>query len=507
MKRVAESEPPLPPLRARRLRLHAQHDVLVIMRTDCHVCRAEGLAARSQVLVTAGSRHVHATLLQIEGDILRDHEIALSEAAWALLGVDEGDVVQVSHPPDLHSLAGVRRRIHGGRLDGAALNAIVRDVVAGHYTDVHLSAFLTASSALPLDDTETAALTKAMVAAGERLTWESRLVLDKHSIGGLPGNRTTPIVVAIVAALGLTIPKTSSRAITSPAGTADTMETLTRVDLDLPTLKRVVEAEGGCLAWGGAMRLSPADDMFIRIERVLDVDTEGQLVASVLSKKIAAGSTHVVIDMPIGPTAKIRSAAAGLALSERLSRVAAGFGLKTVCVPSDGTQPVGLGVGPSLEALDVLAVLQNQPDAPSDLRRQACALAGAALEMGEVVGAGEGFALASRVLADGQAWSKFQRICAAQGGLRKPPQAAQQRPIEAPCEGRITHIDNRKIARLAKLAGAPEVKAAGLRMEVRVGDRVVAGQPLVVLHAATPGELAYASDYVERNPDFMTIEQ
>jgi thymidine phosphorylase len=459
--------------------------VLVIMRTDCHVCRAEGLAARSQVLVTAGSRHVHATLLQIEGDILRDHEIALSEAAWALLGVDEGDVVQVSHPPDLHSLAGVRRRIHGGRLDGAALNAIVRDVVAGHYTDVHLSAFLTASSALPLDDTETAALTKAMVAAGERLTWESRLVLDKHSIGGLPGNRTTPIVVAIVAALGLTIPKTSSRAITSPAGTADTMETLTRVDLDLPTLKRVVEAEGGCLAWGGAMRLSPADDMFIRIERVLDVDTEGQLVASVLSKKIAAG----------------------LALSERLSRVAAGFGLKTVCVPSDGTQPVGLGVGPSLEALDVLAVLQNQPDAPSDLRRQACALAGAALEMGEVVGAGEGFALASRVLADGQAWSKFQRICAAQGGLRKPPQAAQQRPIEAPCEGRITHIDNRKIARLAKLAGAPEVKAAGLRMEVRVGDRVVAGQPLVVLHAATPGELAYASDYVERNPDFMTIEQ
>src|SRR5204863_2338644 len=162
---------------------------------------------------------------------------------------------------------------------------------------------------------ETVALTKAMVNVGERLSWPGKPILDKHSVGGLPGNRTTPIVVSIVAAHGLTMPKTSSRAITSPAGTADTMETLAPVDLDLPSIRRVVEQEYGCIVWGGSVRLSPADDILIRIERALDVDSEGQLIASVLSKKIAAGSSHLVLDMPVGPTAKVRSAESAQVLS------------------------------------------------------------------------------------------------------------------------------------------------------------------------------------------------
>ena len=151
------------------------------------------------------------------------------------------------------------------------------------------------------------ALTRAMVEAGDRLKWPAGTVVDKHCVGGLPGNRTTPIVVSIVAALGIMMPKTSSRAITSPAGTADTMETMAPVDLDIAAIRRVVEREGGCIVWGGAINLSPADDILIRVERALDIDSEGQMIASVLSKKIAAGSTHVVIDMPVGPTAKVRT--------------------------------------------------------------------------------------------------------------------------------------------------------------------------------------------------------
>src|SRR3546814_2857578 len=127
------------------------------------------------------------------------------------------------------------------------LRSIVEDVVAGRYSDVHLASFLTATAALPFDEDEAYSLTKAMVDAGDRLRWPSEIVVDKHSVGGLPGNRTTPIIVAIAAACGLTMPKTSSRAITSPAGTADTMETLTRVDLDLEAMQRVVASEGGCL--------------------------------------------------------------------------------------------------------------------------------------------------------------------------------------------------------------------------------------------------------------------
>jgi thymidine phosphorylase len=492
------------PLKARRLGLYTQQEPVVVMRRDCHVCRAEGLTARSQVRITAGERHVHAVLFQVD-DLLGQDEAALSESAWELLGVSEGDLISVSHAPALESLSDVRRRIYGNRLDAAAIQAIVKDVVAGHYTDVHLAAFLTASSALPLDEAETRYLTQAMVDAGNRLRWPSPVVMDKHCIGGLPGNRTTPIVVAIVAALGVVMPKTSSRAITSPAGTADAMETLAPVDLDLPAMRRVVEREGGCIAGGGAVRLSPADDIFIRVERVLDIDAQGQLVASVLSKKIAAGATHVVLDIPVGPTAKVRSEEAGRELAERLRTVAAGFGLKTLCLQTDGTQPVGRGIGPALEALDVLAVLQNRPDAPQDLRRRACQLAGAALELASVARAKAGAALAHQVLADGRAWAKFQRICEAQGGLRTPPIAPLKHDLTASHSGRIVHINNRKIALLAKLAGAPEAKAAGLTLHVRLGEEAFAGEPLLTVHAETPGELTYALEYAASNPDLIEI--
>ena len=495
-----------PGLRAMRMRLHAQHQCIAIMHVDCHVCHSEGLSSRSQVLIVAGDREVQALLYQTDGDLFGRDLVVLSEAAWAALGISDGDSVQVRHPPVLESLAGVRRRVHGRRLEAGDFAAIVLDVVRGRYTDVQLSAFLTATAALPLDEAEAVHLTRAMVEVGQRLAWPSPLVVDKHCVGGLPGNRTTPLVVAIAAANGLVMPKTSSRAITSPAGTADTMETLAPVDLDLDTLRRVVQAEGACLAWGGAMHLSPADDIFVRVERELDIDTEGQLIASVLSKKIAAGASHVVIDIPVGPTAKVRSLEAARHLATRLVAVAAHFGLGLRCLFTDGSQPVGRGIGPALEARDVLAVLRGEPDAPADLRERAALVAGAVLEMGGVVAEGAGVQRALDTLDNGQAWDKFQRICQAQGGLREPPRAAHVKPLRAGHAGRVVHIDNRKLSRLAKLAGAPDRPAAGVHLQVRLGDELAAGQPLLFLHAQTPGELGYALDYARDAGDIIRIE-
>ena len=213
------------------------------MRTDCHVCRSEGLTPQSRVLLSANGREIIATLHQVTSDLLDPDEAGLSETAWDRLEVAEGDAIRASHPNPIESLSSVRRRIYGHRLDRGALHAIISDVVKGQYADVHLSSFITACAAVPLDDEETIALTRVMVDVGERLSWAGSPIVDKHSVGGLPGNRTTPIVVSIVAAHGLTMPKTSSRAITSPAGTADTMETMAPVDLDLPAIRRVVEQE------------------------------------------------------------------------------------------------------------------------------------------------------------------------------------------------------------------------------------------------------------------------
>jgi thymidine phosphorylase len=495
-----------PTLKARRLNLFTHHDAIVLLREDCPVCRSEGHGPRAQVILAAHDREITATLYQIGEAILQPDEAGLSEAAWLRLGIGDGEVIQVRHAPALQSLSNVRQRIHGKRLEAPAMTAILNDVAAGRYTDVHLSAFLTACSALPLDRAEVLHLTRAMVQAGQRIDWHAPIVVDKHSVGGLPGNRTTPIVVSIVAALGLVIPKTSSRAITSPAGTADTMETLTRVDLDLADMRRVVEQENGCLVWGGGVQLSPADDILIRVERALDIDTEGQLVASVLSKKIAAGSSHIVLDIPVGPTAKVRSHEQADALIDTLMAVAEACGLQLQCLRTDGGQPVGRGIGPALEARDVLAVLQGAPDAPPDLRHRACLLAGAALEMVGHCARGEGSRVADKVLRDGRAWAKFQRICEAQGGMREPPRAAVSRPITATHSGRLATVNNRTLARLAKLAGAPDDKAAGVELHVRLGEDIAAGEPLLTLHAETPAELAYALDYAAANPDFMIIQ-
>lgn len=492
-------------LKARRLGLHAQHDAIVLMRTDCHVCRSEGLSARSQVLVAAGAKEVLATLYQVSTDLVAIDEVGLSEAAWEHLGVSDGDTLTVRHPDQVESLSRMRHRIYGHRLDSAALRAIVSDIVDGRYSDVQLAAFVTACAALPLDEREIIELTRVMVEVGDRLTWRNSPILDKHSVGGLPGNRTTPIIVAIVAAHGLVIPKTSSRAITSPAGTADVMETLAPIDLDLPSIRRVIEQESGCIVWGGSVRLSPADDILIRIERALDLDTEGQLIASVLSKKIAAGSTHLVLDLPVGPTAKVRSAEVADALSQCLVDVGRGFGLETRVIITDGTQPVGRGIGPALEARDVLSVLQGKIDAPDDLRARACRLAGVLLELGGRAANGAGESMALATLADGRAWTKFQRICEAQGGMRIPAAAKHRYSLLAARSGRIVRMDNRKLARLAKLAGAPNAKAAGLELHVKLDQAVGSGDPIGTVHAESRGELEYALDYADAHPDLLEI--
>lgn len=479
-------------LKARRSGIDTGNELVVFMHADCPVCRSEGLRAHTRVLLSFNHHKIVATAHHVYSDMVGMDEIALSESAWRHLDPKPGELLTLAHAPALPSLSAVRGKIYGERLKGTDIDEIVADIVAGRYSDIHSAAFLSACAARPLDPGETAALTRAMVGAGERLTWEFPLVADKHCVGGLPGNRTTPIVVAIVAAFGVPIPKTSSRAITSPAGTADVMATLTSVDLTLPEIRKVVEQESGCLVWGGSVRLSPADDQLIRIERALDIDGSGQLVASVLSKKIAAGATHVVIDFPVGPTAKIRSENDAGHLIGLIEAVAGRFGLEVRAIRTDGTQPVGRGIGPALEAWDVLDVLQGKPDAPNDLRTRAVALAGALLEFTGSVAVGQGTAQADAAVSDGRAWAKFQRICEAQGGLREPPLPGLSRDVPAFASGVVTEIDNRKLAMVAKLAGAPEAVAAGVTIHVRIGDRVSAGQPVFTIHAETAGGLHYS---------------
>jgi thymidine phosphorylase len=496
-------------LRLRRIGIDTCQEMVVYLRSDCPIRTLQGFQAQSRLALwrqhASALTPVLATLNLVHGELLAPDEIGLSEAAWRALGGIDGDLVNVAHAPELASFSLVRQKIGGRPLSAAAARAIVGDIAAGRYADMHMAALIAACAGERMNVAETVALTWAMVECGAHLSWDNDIVVDKHCIGGLPGNRTTLIVVPIVAACGLTIPKTSTRAITSPAGTADTMETLAPVNLDVAAMRRVVGREGGCIAWGGSVSLSPADDLLIRVERPLGIDSAGLLVASVLSKKIAAGASHVLIDIPVGPSAKVRSAQAGAAIAARLVTVGRALGIAVNVQLTDGTQPVGRGIGPALEAFDVLAVLQNAPGAPDDLRQRALMLAGGVLEMGGRAAPGDGMALAQSTLASGAAWRKFQAICAAQGGMRQPPRAAFTAPFVALQAGRVVAIDNRALANVAKLAGAPGAAAAGLVYEAPVGAIVRVGQPLFTVHADSPGQLACALDYARRQERLITF--
>ncbi len=493
-------------LRVIRAGIDTYQQPVVYMHRGCEVCRAEGFAALTRVHMRVGDKDLIVTLNVVVDDHLALDAVALSEAAWASIDPAPGAYASFRHAEPARSSGALRAKVFGQRLEQADFLALMEDSVASRLSDLELAAFVTACVGDRLDPDETTALTRAMISVGQTLDWGGGPTLDKHCVGGLPGNRTTPIVVAIVAALGHRIPKTSSRAITSPAGTADTMEVMAPVALDLPAMRRVVEREGGCIVWGGKVRLSPADDVLIRIERPLDFDSDGQLVASVLSKKFTAGSSHVLIDMPVGPTAKVRSTASADALAARLGVTAAALDMRLAVHRSDGRQPVGFGIGPALEARDVLQVLRGEADAPKDLRERALDLAGALLELAPGVAPGSGHDLARLALASGQALNKFYSICEAQGGFTEPVMTLRSQPVLGAIDGHLRDVDNRRLAKIAKLAGAPGSAGAGIDYRLRIGDAVRAGEPLFHVYADTPGELDYALAYANAHPDILTIE-
>jgi len=302
------------------------------------------------------------------------------------------------------------------------------------------------------------------------------------------------------------MPKTSSRAITSPAGSADTMEALANVELSITQLKKIVKQHGGCLAWGGTAKLAPVDDILITVERPLSMDSPGQMVASILSKKMAAGITHLIIDIPVGPTAKMHSYSKATKLRKLFEYVGDNLGLHLEVIMTDGTQPIGFGIGPNLEAKDIMQVLENNPLASKHLKEKAIQLAGRIIEFDSKVRAGQGYIIARDILESGRALEKFKNIIDAQGPNPNPiTVGALQYDIKAAKNGIIKSIDNFIVAHIARLAGAPIDKSSGIYLHKKVGDSVQKDEPLYTVYAEFEADFAFAKEAAQQNSGFEII--
>jgi thymidine phosphorylase len=399
-----------------------------------------------------------------------------------------------------------RAKLAGATLDEAAYGALIDDLANDRYTaDDGREVLRTLITGLR--DEEVVALARVRTRRMPRIDWGEPLVVDKHSMGGVPGSRITLIVVPIVAAHGLLMPKTSSRAITSASGTADAMEAAARVDLDAGEMRRVVDAVRGCIVWNGRLNHSHVDDVTNAMVRPLGLDTRRWSVASILSKKYSAGATHVVVDLPFGPQAKLRSEADARELGDLFERVGAELGLTVSAFASDGRAPIGRGIGPALELRDVLQVLDGDPRAPGELRDKALTFAARILAWDPRVGeVAQGRVQAERLLASGAARQAFERIVDAQGRHAYVEPSTLVATVRAERPGTISQIDGWRIAGIAIEAGAPTARQAGVDLLVRVGDRVARGDLLFRIHAADDTSLAKARDAVVGLPAIVIDE-
>ena len=416
-----------------------------------------------------------------------------------VLGATEGLAsleggVEVSLAPKSGSVSCVRKKLEDEELEDDEIRRLVEDIDHNMLNDIELGAYVSAIYANGLSMSETRSLTEHMTAAGDKLEWSDNVIADKHSIGGVAGNRVTPIVVPLVAAAGAKIPKTSSRAITSPAGTADTLEVFCEVEFTKSRIKEIVEETNGCMVWGGSVDLSPVDDRIIRAENPLSIDPEGQVIASVLSKKKSAGSTHLVLDIPYGEGAKVRDLSEAREMAQDFKRVSEYIGIETECTITRGGSPIGRGIGPVLEARDVLGVLKGE--GPEDLRVKSLRLAEILLEICGVE------ASPRRLLDSGEALEKFHELIEAQDG---DPEMTRDELVpgrhsfdfEAKRSGYVTHIDNELISGVARRAGAPHDKKAGIYLEAEVGDDVSQGDVLFTAHAEKREKLNEAEEFSE----------
>lgn len=441
------------------------------------------------------------SIVDIFPKLVKEKEIGLSTEITNLLEIKQGSLIDVSSAPMSPASVLIKKKIKGKKLTEQELSTIIKEIVTNNLTEAEIAYFVAAQKMRKMTTKESINLTKAMVKQGEKLKFNSKYIADKHCIGGIAGNRTTPIVTSICAAAGLTMPKSSSRAITSAAGTADVIETIANVELSLPELKKVVEKTNACLVWGGSLGLSPSDDKIIQVERLLNLDVESQLLASIMSKKISAGSNYILIDIPYGKSAKIHSISKAKRLGRKFKKIAKAFNVKLKVSYTDGSQPIGNGIGPTLEMLDVLKVLKNDPTAPKNLKEKSLLLASNLLKL---CGEKNPQKKAKELLETKIAYEKFKEIINTQNKsndfdkrIKELKPAKYKKTIKNWETKKITKIDNKKINTLCRILGSPETIGAGVYIHKHKG-KISAKQELITFYSESKQKIQEAYDYYKK---------
>ena len=443
--------------------------------------------AFDRIKIISKNKTIYA-LLDISSDIPKG-KIGLFNETYLRLNTKNKIKIFPSETPK--SVKAIKNKLEGKELTKKEINLIMQDLRFNELLEVEIAYFVAACYNNKLTDKEVEYLTKATLNKEEKLRLNKKIIADKHCIGGVPNNRTSMIVTPIIAAAGITIPKTSSRSITSPAGTADTMEVLSEISFNTKQMERIIKKTNACLVWNEGMEITNADSKLIKIRHPLRLDPPGLMIASILAKKHAVGATHLLLDIPLGRNAKVQTKKEAKHLKKRFEKISKILKIKTKVIITPANEPIGNGIGPALEAIDVLKILRREKDAPKDLEKKAVMMADEIFKLTNTK------ASAKELLDCGHAYKKFKEIIKAQKGNQNivPEEITlgeYTHNLKSNKKGKIKEIDNKKISRLARLAGAPENKGAGVYLHKKLKDKINKRETILTIYAENKEKLNYA---------------
>jgi len=495
-------------LKIKILDIYANYPIAIL-----HPHTAVNLGALNLDRIEVKKDDFHSTfVLDTSSSYVSENELGLFKDTAQESEFNDGDevIINLLNPP--LAIKYIMDKVKNKTLSEENIKEIVTEVDKNSLSEVELSAFVTGVFINGLNLEETKHLCNALVDIGDRIDFQEDIILDKHSIGGING-RVSMLLTPIIASFGYKIPKTASRSITSAAGTADSMEVLAPVSFNVDEIKEIISKTGGVVAWEGEFDLCPVDNKLIDIEHALGINPEGIMIASILSKKKSIGSTHLVIDIPVGRDVKIKDKENGERLAKKFIAISESLGIKTKVVLTDGDKPCGAFFGPALEAKNILELLECKYQ--DNVLEKACLLSGELLELVGHCKQGEGYKLSKEVVTSGKALEKFQEIIKAQGGSilksEDVPVAKFVKKIYSQEAGDVENFNVSKITKLAKLLGCPKDIEAGVVLLCDVGDTVKENDAIFEFHANTEEKMSRAIEYFKNNNplvfDKMIIEE
>jgi thymidine phosphorylase len=484
-------------LSLKRVAINSFNENIAYLHKDCDTYQVDDIKSITKVEIHGGTAPLYAFLEIVDDDtIVARNQLGLNQSAFDELNLPEGANITLSLSESPHSLVSVQRKMAGNILSASEYNAIIKDIVSKRYSNMDIAAFLAVSGAF-MTAPEVLALTKAL-AGDEMLRWDSEnIVVDHHCLGGVPGNKTDIVIAAIVAAYGLPIPKTASRSLTSCAGVADTFAVLANVDVGEDKLRQLIKENRGAIVDFNALPIAQASKLVASVERSIGMTQQQHIVASILAIKLAAGVTHLLLDIPVGPTARIKSTSEAMRIRKLIEYVGDMLDLEVDVVITDGSEPIGNGVGAVLEARDIMKILRNKEDAPQDLLEKSLFLAGRILEFDPKLRGGQGYRVAKEILTSGRALEAVNRIIYSQGKAQPAHLGHLTRDIVATRTGVVESINNQRINKIGVLAGASQYAGAGLDLLKKVGDTVETGETLYRIHSLTSSDFAFANSAVD----------